>query len=71
MKWTTEDVIQNIKDCGQALIDHAESIAGDYEYRQSGLTITCRVNESDREPYIEVYNEFVPENFVQRLLKEQ
>ena len=67
MKWTTEEVIQNIKDCGQALIDHAESIAGDYKYRHYGLVITCRVDECDREPYIEVYNEFTPENFVKRL----
>ena len=66
MKWTTEQVVQNIKDCGQALIDHAESIAGDYKYRLDGLVITCRVNDSDREPYIEVYHEFVPENFVKR-----
>ena len=66
MKWTTEEVVQNIKDCGQALIDHAESIAGDYQYRHYGLVITCRVNESDREPWIEVYTEFVPENFVKR-----
>jgi hypothetical protein len=66
MNWTTEEVIQNIKDCGQALIDHAESIAGDYEYRHNSLVITCRVNDSDRAPYIEVYNEFIPEGFVKR-----
>ena len=66
MNWKTEEVIKNIKDCGQALIDHAESIAGDYQHRLSGLTITCRVNEPDREPWIEVYTEFVPENFVKR-----
>ena len=69
MKWTNEDVVKNIKDCGQALIDHAESIVGDYEYRLNGLTITCRVDESDREPYIEVFTEFVPENFVKRLVE--
>ena len=66
MKWTKEEVIQNIKDCGQSLIDNAENIAGDYEYRCHGLIITCHVNEADREPYIEVYNEFVPENFIKR-----
>ena len=61
-----EEIIQNIKDCGQSLIDNAESIVGNYEYRCYGLTITCYVNESDREPYIEVRNEFIPENFVKR-----
>lgn len=69
MRWTNEDIINNIKDCGQALIDHAESIVGDYEYKLSGLTITCRVNECDREPSIEVYHEFVPENFVKRIME--
>jgi hypothetical protein len=70
MKWTTEEVVKNIKDCGQALIEHAESIAGDYKYRLDGLRITCYVNEFDREPSIEVCTEFVPENFVRRLKEE-
>ena len=66
MKWTQEDIIQNIKDCGQALIDNAESIVGNYRYRCYGLTITCHVDECDREPYIDVYTEFIPENFINR-----
>ena len=27
-----ETIIQNIKDCGQSLIDNAENIVGDYKY---------------------------------------
>ena len=27
-----EKLIQNIKDCGQSLIDNAEKIANDYKY---------------------------------------
>ena len=27
-----EKIIQNIEDCGQSLIDNAETIVGDYKY---------------------------------------
>lgn len=67
MIYTNEEVVQNIKDCGQSLIDNAEKIAIDYKYRLHGMTITCHVNEFDREPYIEVNTEFIPEDFVKRL----
>ena len=61
-----ETIIQNIKDCGQSLIDNAEKIVRDYKYRQ-GLVITCYVDEYDRAPYISVQEEFIPENLVARL----
>ena len=67
MTYTNEEVIQNIKDCGQALIDNAEKIATKYKYRLHGMTITCHVNEFDREPYVEVHTEFLPEEFVKRV----
>jgi hypothetical protein len=60
-----ETIIQNIKDVGQALIDNAEKIVNDYQYRE-GLTITCYVDEYERAPYIHVETEFVPENTVKR-----
>ena len=60
-----ETIIQNIKDVGQALIDNAEKIVNDYQYRE-GLTITCYVDEYERAPYINVETEFVPENTVNR-----
>ena len=66
MIWTREDLIQNIKDCGQSLIDNAEKIAADYKYRNSGMTITCYVDEEGRAPFISVNTDFVPEGFVKR-----
>ena len=60
-----ETIIQNIKDCGQALIDNAEKIVNDYQYRQ-GITITCYVDDPERAPYINIETEFVPENIIQR-----
>lgn len=60
-----ETIIQNIKDCGQSLIDNAEKIVNAYQYRE-GLTITCYVDEYERAPYISVSVDFVPENTVKR-----
>ena len=66
MTYTNEEVIQNIKDCGQSLIDNAEKIAADYKYRLHGLTITCYVNERDCVSYIEVNTQFLPEKSIER-----
>ena len=65
---TREDLIQNIKDCGQSLIDNAENIANRYKYIND-LTITCYVAEHKCGPYINVDTEFTPENFVERFLE--
>lgn len=63
---TREDIIQNIKDCGQSLIDNAEKIVGDYKFFRD-ITITCYANESDKAPYISIDTSFIPENFVERM----
>lgn len=60
-----EELIQNIKDCGHALIDNAEKIVGDYKFL-TDLTITCYVNERGYAPYINVSTDFVPEKFIER-----
>lgn len=60
-----ETIIQNIKDCGQSLIDNAEKIVNAYKYRE-GIYITCYVDEVERAPYISVNVDFVPENTVKR-----
>lgn len=66
IRYTNEEIIQNIKDCGQSLIDNAEKIVVDYKYRLHGMTITCHVNEEDYAPYIEVNTKFFPENVIER-----
>lgn len=62
-----EELIQNIKDCGQSLIDNAEKMVGDYEY-PSDLIITCYVDEKDRAPYISIDRCIIPENFIKRYM---
>ncbi len=61
-----ERVIQNIKDCGQSLIDNAESIVDRYKYR-CATVITCYVDGDDRAPYISIDTEIIPEKFVERV----
>lgn len=58
-------VIQNIKDCGQSLIDNAEKIVNAYKYRTS-LVITCYVDDYDEAPHISIDAEFIPENVMKR-----
>ena len=65
MKNWREEIIQNVKDCGQSLIDNAEKIVSDYKYAKD-FTITCYVNERDAAPYISVDADFYPEKFVER-----
>lgn len=62
---TKQEIIQNIKDCGQSLIDNAENIANNYKYMTS-LRITCYVDEHNEPPYISVDTDFVPEHFIER-----
>lgn len=62
-----EEIIQNIKDCGQSLIDNAENIVSDYKYTR-GFTITCYVGERDEAPYISVDTSFYPEKLIERLM---
>jgi hypothetical protein len=62
---TREELIQNIKDCGQSLIDNAEKIVADCKFL-TGLSITCFVDERDYAPYISVNTDFIPEKFVER-----
>ncbi len=58
-----EELIQNIKDCGQSLIDNAEKIYGNYKYGSS-LIITCYPFEDF--PRIVFERELIPENVIDR-----
>lgn len=67
VKGTEQDIIQNIKDCGQALIDNAEKIANNYKYR-CGLMITCYIDSTEETPYISVNTDFIPEGYIERMI---
>lgn len=61
-----KEVIQNIKDCGQSLIDNAENIVSDYKFAKD-FTITCYVSNKGEAPYISVDVDFYPEKFIERV----
>ena len=64
MSWKNT-TIQNIKDCGQSLIDNAEKIVNDYKF-PNGITITCYVDTVDEAPHIDINTSFIPENIIKR-----
>ena len=64
-KETRDNIIQNIKDCGQSIIDNAENIAANYEYLNN-IKITCFPSDIDEVVNIEVTNCFCPENYIER-----
>ena len=61
-----EKFAQQIRECGQSLIDNAENMV-DYKYLQD-MTINCRIFGSGC-PYIEVKTRYYPEKFIERLNK--
>ena len=63
-----EELIQNIKDCGQSLIDNAEKMVDDYEF-SFDLIITCYVDNRDEVPYISVDRHFYPENLIKKYME--
>ena len=62
-----ERFIQNIKDCGQSIIDNAEKIAGDYKY-QAEVVITCCPSHKNEPPHIVVETQFYPEKIIERYM---
>ena len=56
--------VQSIKDCGQSLIDNAETMV-DYEYLKD-IVITCHIIDDTASPYIKVDTEYYPEDFIKR-----
>ena len=59
------DIEQNIRDCGQSLIDNAAKIAGSLPKYSSRLSLTCYPDERDQCIYINVNYDFIPEEFVE------
>ena len=60
-----EKIIQNIKDCGQALIDDAENIINSCNYIRD-IRITCWVTEEDGIPYYNVDTDYYPKDTIRR-----
>ena len=62
---TREERIQQIRDCGQSIMDKAETIYGDYEFsRDLEIVVTMEINQI---PEITVKRKFIPEAMFDRL----
>ena len=62
---TTERLVEIVKNCGQTIIDNAESIVGDYKY-QTEITVSFTVGMDNQFPEIEATSRWVPEKETER-----
>lgn len=60
-----EIIIQNIKECGQALIDDAENIVNSNNYIRD-MKITCWVTEMGGEVFYNVDTDYYPKGYIDR-----
>ena len=60
-----EEMIQRIKDCGQYLIDNAETILGEEKYLRE-LYVTCNFFDRSEPPYISINKDVIPDSFIER-----
>lgn len=62
-----QEIIERIKDCGQYIIDNAETILGDEKYIAS-LYLTCNFFDTNEAPYVTINKDVIPDSFVQRFI---
>ena len=61
------DIVQNIKDCGQSLIDNAEKIVDGMPPYSRDLYLTCHPTEIEQAVYVNVSYDFIPKSFINRV----
>ena len=61
-----EEMIQRIKDCGQYIIDNAETILGEEKYTRE-LYLTCNFFDRNEPPYITINKDVIPDGFIERV----
>ena len=61
-----EELVEHIKACGQSIIDNAEKIVGNYKF-DVGTYIELHVGDCNRQPYISVTKDFIPEKFIENI----
>lgn len=61
-----EEFIQQIRDCGQSIIDNAEKIYNSFEFPTNGIEIMVDV-QKDSDPMITIVKKFLPESFIKRM----
>ena len=65
-KTIREQLVQNIRSCGQTLINNAEQIVGDYEFLKS-VSISCYIDDILEPPTMSVIHDFYPEIVIEQV----
>lgn len=61
-----EDFIEQVKACGQSIIDNAEKIYNSFEFSTNGVMVEIEIDRN-AVPTITVVNKFIPENFIKSI----
>lgn len=64
-KTKREQIVENVKACGQSLIDNAEEIVGNYKFL-CGIGISCYVDDLSEPARINVNHDFYPEPVIEQ-----
>lgn len=62
------EIVQQIKECGESLIGNAEIIAGGYKFQTGNLEINIVLNVEEA-PLVKVNQKFIPIDFINRYVK--
>ena len=61
-----QEMIERIRDCGQYIMDNAETILGDEKYVRE-LYVTCNFFDESEPPYVTISKDVFPDNFIERI----
>lgn len=61
-----EDYVQQIKACGQSIIDNAEQIYNNFQYPTDGIQVVIEIDPRCV-PVITAIKKFIPEQFILNL----
>ncbi len=68
--FTREEMLQQIKDCGESIIKNAEGILGDEKYFLNTTVMFTINRDRNMLPKIDVRRDFIPEQQIDRIVNE-
>ena len=67
---TREDLVQEIKNCGESIIKNADSIVGNERYFLKAIVQFVIQRDSNGIATVQINREFIPENVIEDIGKE-
>lgn len=68
---TKEDLVQEVKNCGESIIKNADSIVGDERYFLKAIVQFVVQRNADGLATVQISREFIPENVIEQISKEE